>query len=402
MKVLFFSPYIYDPNHSEFAVSASGFGYMVKDILSGVAKHEDVYLITHKFSKGYKDGYTALRHTKISVLSGLSFHDIVRGIKILFTAKDSLSYKLRYAYYYFNTGAVRKAINEISPDVVHIHGLTLQTKPVIELCEELGCDYIVTLHGLIGVNDIVNTSVENKRYEYEGLKQLEIKKRSVTVVSSGVKKHIVEDYGLSGENIDVILNGIEIPEITKTEMTKDKKYIICVGSISKHKNQIQLVRCIDLMNDEEKKAIEVHIVGAPSEEIDIQGEIESRNLQENIYFHGFVPRKKISEMWKNADLNVVMSRSEGFGLSIVEGYSFGVPCLAYRDIDAVEDLYNENAMMLMTSESDAHVIQSIRVSLKRSWNHSEIIAFSKEFSLAKVCQKYVDKYHDLVGRKCDE
>ena len=398
MKVLFFAPYIYDKNHEEFSVSSSGFGYMVNDILCEVSKIQKVALITHKFTSGYTDNYRAIRHTKTDVLFNMKPKDFLNGVKVALTAKDSLIYKLRYAYYYINVGCVRNAIQKFKPDVIHIHGLTMQTKPIIELCEELDCKYVVTLHGLIGVHDIVSASNENKKFEHSGLKFLEKKQRVITVVSSGVKKHIQEDYHLKGDNINVVLNGITLPKEFERKTENKKKYLMCVGSISKRKNQIQLIRVIDLMSDEERKNIEVHIVGSPSSELDILSEINKRHLENVITFHGFIPREEISSMWKKADLNVIMSRSEGFGLSIIEGYSYGVPCVAFDDIDAVIDLYDSESMTLINEYSDDAALQGIREALSRKWNRNTIIKISKRFSLQTICDEYVRIYNRVVGR----
>lgn len=398
MKILIFAPYIYDRTHSEFSKTRSGFGYMVKDILTEVAKYDEVLLITHQFTKGYKNGYTVLKHTKMDMLINLNLKNICKGIKCFFVSKAPMANKIRYAYYYFNAGSVKKCVDTVKPDLIHIHGLTLQTKPIIEMCNAFGYPYIVTLHGLIGLDESTNAPQADKMYEYEALREFDKCNQTITVISSGILNRIINHYKLSGRNIRVILNGTYLPQnIIKVNMPK--KIFLCIGTVSKRKNQMQLLRVCLLLRNEFRCSMEIHIVGALGDQINIAEQISELGLEDVIKYDGFIQREEMDKLWQRADYNIVMSKDEGFGLSIIEGYAYGVPTITFSDLDAVRDLYNGNSMILIDNRTDAAVAEALTLAVEKQWDSKKIIEISKRYSMEMMGKAYRDLYHYEIKEK---
>ena len=151
MKILVAAPYFYDPRHKEFSKTSSGFGYMVKDILDSISSMNDVFVFTHQFSEGYFEKYTVLRHKKQDVVKYLRVKDLKKGVVDAVKTRNNINMALHYLYYQSDKGSFIQAIKNVTPDVVHIHGLTYQTRPFVEACLELNQTFIVTLHGLNGL-----------------------------------------------------------------------------------------------------------------------------------------------------------------------------------------------------------------------------------------------------------
>ena len=156
MKVLFFTSSFCDLNHKEFSKDASGFGYMVRDIMVSMSSKCEVYCITHQITKGYtlNPNINVLKHDKKDVLLSCRISDLFKAIAMFCKARGSLKTRLRNGYYYVNLGSIKKAIDNIKPDIVHIQGLSAGYKPIVELCEKMKIPYLVTLHGLIGLGEV--------------------------------------------------------------------------------------------------------------------------------------------------------------------------------------------------------------------------------------------------------
>ncbi len=398
MKVMFAAPYIYENKYKEFSKNSTGFGYMVRDILNDISETDDIFLVTHQFTCGHKEKYIILKHTKGDVLRHFKIKDLFRGLYDSLTNHVDISIRLRYLYYFLDKGYFVQAVKDIQPDIVHIHGLTYQTKPYIEACEELRVPYLVTLHGLNGLNDSVALPDNEKKYEKEALTLLTERKRVVTVVSSGIKRRIAEEYRIPVDHVYVVLNGVSSYKgvLGDERIREEAFHIVCIGNISKHKNQLQLIRAYNLLNDEEKKYIKIFFFGGDSENINIGKEIKKYGFSENIIYYGFVPKKEMLKIWSIADLNVVLSKEEGFGLSMAEGYQYGVPTMTFEDLDAVEDLYNQDAMFLMRSRRDEDVAAGIRECRERQWNRKKIIEWSKNFELKKTISEYKVIYKEII------
>ena len=190
MKILIAAPYFYDPKHEEFSATSSGFGYMVKDILDSISEKDDVFVFTHQFSEGYFEKYTVLKHKKQDVIKFFRIKDFKTGMLDAISIKEDINMAFHYLYYQIDKGAFIQAIKDTVPDIVHIHGLTYQTRPFIEACFELNQKFLVTLHGLNGINKSIMLPEVEKVYEKKELIELCKKRIPVTVISSGVLKKI--------------------------------------------------------------------------------------------------------------------------------------------------------------------------------------------------------------------
>lgn len=396
MRVLIATPYFYDPSHKEFTSTSSGFGYMVKDILDAVAKHDDIFVFTHQFTDGYKDNYSVVKHNKLDVVKRLRLRDLISGIRDAIRNNEDINTRLHYLYYQINKGAFIRTICELNPEVVHIHGLTYQTKPFVEACNELKIKYIVTLHGLNGINETVILPDVEKIYEKDALTELNKNGIPVTVISTGILKKIKIIYKIDISNIRVILNGTNLQPHHFTGINREKFEIVCIGSISFHKNQTQLIDSIINLDENYKKNMHISFFGTDSDNINLGKYIKDSGLEDIAEYKGFVPRNQLANVWKKADLNVVMSKEEGFGLSIIEGFMYGVPTASFSDLDAIADLYNEEAIVLFKSRNCEDVQAGIIQCMHRKFNREKIIKWGMKFSMDAAGKNYSDLYRAVL------
>lgn len=397
MRVLVATPYFYDTKHKEFSSTSSGFGYMVKDILDAVADQNEVYVFTHQFSDGYFEKFEVLRHKKSDVIKNIRFMDLISGVKDFMKIRGDFSTSLHYLYYQLDKGDFRRCIEKIRPDIVHIHGLTYQTRPFIEVCNELNQPFIITLHGLNGINDSVLLPQVEKNYEKQSLIKFERNNIPVTVVSTGIKKKIKKEYGISDKNIKVILNGTNIENHKKEKRIDNKYNIICVGTICARKNQTQLVDCIAELPSEYKDKIKVTFVGQDFNKITLDEYIVKKGVQNIVEWKGFVQREKMNKLWEQMDINIVMSKEEGFGLSMIEGFTYGVPTLTFADLDAMDDIYDFDSVELFKSRSNEDVVSGIINCVNRKFNEDRILAWGRNFAMNTIGKQYSEFYKKVKG-----
>lgn len=65
------------------------------------------------------------------------------------------------------------------------------------------------------------------------------------------------------------------------------------------------------------------------------------------------------------DVVALLSVSESFGLSLIEGMHYGLPCISFNNIDAFEDIYDEQAMIGIDSHDDENVAKGLQALLKK-------------------------------------
>ena len=396
MKVLFTADYIFDSDYKVFSTIKTGYGYMVRDIMDEVSKSETVMLYTHRVTDSISKNYSVERHKIVDVLRSIRIGDCITGMKYLFMTGNSFSRRLHYWFYYLDKGAFLRVLKNNRPDIVHIHGATISSKVYVEACEELEIPYLLTLHGFN--KNVKNVPVADRRCEYELLKKMQINQIPVTVVSSGIKKAIVNEYNLTGMNISVILNGVN-PEqfLYHHQRINDNYTIVSIGNICERKNQLQLIRAVKGVSN--SISIKVILCGGNPESINVQKCIQDSCMEDRIHYLGYVEHNDMGKVWSQADLNIVVSKVEGFGLSIVEGFGHGVPTLMFSDLDAVHDVYNPDAVELIYNRSDEDIVKGIERCYQRKWDKTKIMSFARNFSLEIVGSQYISLYKKTNEKK---
>ena len=406
MKLLFVAPYVYAPEHKEHSKNKTGFGYMVYDIASGVGKQNNqVTLVAYAFGPKRRCQGFEIAENKLwqNILFG-RYKGIFRFCSELKKSSTSFKSVLKGAYFYLHLGYIRHLIKKEKPDVVHIHGCTFENRELIRMLQDLGVPYVITLHGLLQDDTAGGTPLQKQR-EIEMVRKGYAENIPITVISSRMKEMFLSDYygAERVDNVHVVTNGIpvDIPDTTysvheKYGIPADKKIILVVGTLCAKKNQKQIVRAFGKMPAQEQQDSVLLLLGTASAKYCVPEEIEKAGLQDKVICAGFVPREELHNYYAAAHITVTASVVEGFGLSMAEGFVCGAPCVAFADLAAIPDLYDERAMLLCKGRSDEDLADTMRQALNRDWNKNEIMEHSLKFSLEAMSKKYQAVYEALL------
>jgi len=408
MRVLFVSPYIYAPQYEEHSKNKTGFGMMVYDIASSIGhKGNEVRVIVNTFGKERKcDGFVITRHSLLSALIHGRYCGLYKFNRILKKNKIKSKNRIRYLFYYMNIGYIERVIKKFKPEIVHIHGMEVYTNVLSAFLKENGIAFVVTLHGLLQNDEF--PSLLEKNIEKTFIRESFSKRIPITVISSKMKERFLgEYYGATDvNNVSVITNGTSMRKenLCKSEdrcskycIPKDRKIVLVIGSICKRKNQSMVVRAIEKLPREKKEQLCVFFLGVDMTDGTIQEEIENRGMTGIIKVMGFVPQTELGFFYEHADLNIVASIDEGFGLSMIEGFIHGVPTLCFSDLDAIDDLYDEQAMLLCEKRDVKVFSDMIALGIEKKWDKDVIRRHGEKFSLEKLSERYIEKYHEIIA-----
>jgi len=289
MKVLMLAPYIYNPEINAFSRNKSGFGMMVHDIAKWVsAAGCNVEVLTNVLTKEIKGEYKYVRHTKSNVLFNAKLSGVKKYLKENKELITSFKAKLKLMYYYFNLGYVKRYIKKCKPDIVHIHGMGTLSSYYVDICRELKVPCAVTAHGLLEHDAAVTAT--GKRQEIEFFSKLEKDNIPVSVISSGIKRRLTEDYyGLkSSDNVTVVCNATNVAKNQNAKNIRDKlsipedaKVVLCVGNLLRQKNQIQVLDAYNELSEGIKKKTYLVFAGDILNGYPVKEKIEA--IAKNIY-----------------------------------------------------------------------------------------------------------------------
>jgi hypothetical protein len=124
--------------------------------------------------------------------------------------------------------------------------------------------------------------------------------------------------------------------------------IVCVGRLSAHKRVERIVDVADKLRDRWPN-LRVHIVGRGAAAGPLTERIKDKGLDEHVRLHGFLSRPAKNALLGAAWLHVSASQFEGWGLSVIEAATLGVPTVAY-DVDGLRDAIRDGVTGWLAAE----------------------------------------------------
>lgn len=146
--------------------------------------------------------------------------------------------------------------------------------------------------------------------------------------------------------------------------------LIVVGRLDANKAVNILLEALLLLRGKDKYHLD--IIGDGPTKVSLQDFALKNGLNENITFHGFLPRAKAVEMFDNAHLHIITSASEGNPTTIWEAMSYGVPTLSF-DHCGMHDTLRDGAGVLVPIQSDYDKnIKSIAAAIDNLLEHPSL------------------------------
>lgn len=211
-----------------------------------------------------------------------------------------------------NIWTVYKLIKKVKPDVVHTAAAEANFHGIIA-AKLAGVKYIIGEEIGIPSHSSMAKKVFARVYKLAN---------KVICVSESVKNHLVKAGEISEEKGIVIYNPVSFP--SKQEFEKSEKFnIVYIGRLEKVKNVETLVKAFSKIQNNK---IQLTIVGDGREMDNLQNLVNELKITDAVLFEGF--QNNIGKYLSAADLYVLPSYSEGFGIAAVEAMFLKVPVLA--------------------------------------------------------------------------
>ena len=170
------------------------------------------------------------------------------------------------------------------------------------------------------------------------VRSFSIKKSDIVVTPSKHLKNFILNLGFKNK-IEIINNGVFIPEENTNIFTNDQINITIVSRLVSHKNIEKIIKAISDLNS---PLINLNIIGDGPELNQLQKISLESNNKDNIIFHGKLNRDEIDHIFLNSDIYIQASNYEGLPHSLLEAMSYGIPVLCTPVGECKEILGNED------------------------------------------------------------
>jgi len=287
-------------------------------------------------------------------------------------------------------------------DIVNLHYPTENALYARRIARRLGVPMVTSLHG----NDLMQFATEsriNRRTVSRVLQQ----SAAVTANSKAFLDHAEAVFGreIAGKGV-VVMNGTAIRTLPpNAKPTNEQPYILAVGRLVKKKGFDVLLRAYALMRSQNTHWRLV-VVGDGPERRKLEDLAHRLGIYQDLCFAGCVSHDDIWRYYRDADLFVLPSRVEPFGIVVLEAMAAGLAVLATNVGGVPEVVVDGETGILVNPESPEDLSEAAIELLgnrlmceqmgKRGRNRVE-----REFTWQKSAGQLLSVYRDVLTRSAD-
>jgi glycosyltransferase involved in cell wall biosynthesis len=252
----------------------------------------------------------------------------------------------------------------ISADIIFAQDPLGVGLPALCAAKILGKKFVVKIVGDRAWEEYMNQESGIKNYEYDLLDKFQEKKYnfgvelrrsiqkfvarradSVIVPSEYLKNVIVNGWGISLEQVEVIYNAFELQKINITrdearaKLLLSGEIIVSIGRLVPWKGFETLIELFPDIVKRNPKA-KLYIIGGGPERKNLESRIKNQESKNSIFLTGNISHEEAVSYLIAADVFVLNTGYEGLSHTILEAMSVGVPIITTRvggNLELIED-----------------------------------------------------------------
>lgn len=312
----------------------------------------------------------------------------------------------RVSFFYKQSKIYKAVINTINPkeyDCIHAHTLFTDGNCAYKMSKQYGIPFVVAVRNT-DVNDFFG---KRKYLKNRGVKIL-LNASAVIFLSDSYKEKVINSFvpkKIKGEVLKksfVIPNGIddfwfENQWVKSFLDVKDRIYdhnihLIYAGDIDKNKNIEQVAKAVNFL---EKKdwIIDLKVIGHV-----IDQSIATRlSSQKNVSIIPRMNKEKLIFEYRKADIFVMVSHKESFGLVYAEALSQNLP-IVYTKGQGFDKQFPNGYVGFAVDDYDLDDLVDTIVKIVDNYSYlsNNCLKASNCFKWGHICDKYCELYEKLI------
>ncbi len=317
-----------------------------------------------------------------SLIPNLDKRVVINQLPLSFTTVKKLS-----AYY-----------NKVKPDIIHTH---LGHADILGLWSARKTSALVftTMHNIYFKKNFLDPIIF-KIYTFLLLKI--VKKSRVISISTSVENHVLRTLKLPKERSFLLYNAISSSKSITQKSETEIITILFVGRLEKQKSIETLLKAIHhLKNNNLKDVVQLVVVGDGKLKNKLKQCAHQLRIENLVKFKG--QQKEVSQFYNAADIFILPSIWEGFGIVILEAFRAKLAVVS-SNIEGPAELISDNENGLLF-EPKNHIELAKKISLliedktlRKSIAQKGYETFTKKYHI----NTYVDKLNKLYVKALNE
>jgi glycosyltransferase involved in cell wall biosynthesis len=238
-------------------------------------------------------------------------------------------------------------------DVVHAPSVAVPPKGRYRL--------VVTVHDAAPLLFPETYPPRGRRFHRRGIAAAARRADLVITVSQAAADEIEEHTDIPAERVRVVRNGVDLTEASDDDVVAarvafdlgERPYVLWLGSLEPRKNVGVLVEAFARWAATSDVPHQLVLAG-PSGWVEDRDAVlaPARRLGDRVRTIGRVGDDHLRGLYRGADIFVLPSRHEGFGIPVLEAMAQGTPVLA-SDIPALREVAGDAARLITPADPDA-------------------------------------------------
>jgi len=214
----------------------------------------------------------------------------------------------------------------------------------------------------------------------------------VTAVSRFTRDKLLEWYARPAGRVHLLHNTIDLDRfepaprpaaLEERYRLRDKKVMLTIGriaAIDAYKGQDRVIRLLSRLNE---RCGDVHylIAGDGDDRPRLEALVAELGVERHVTFAGFVPDEEIEDLYKLADVFVMPSTGEGFGIVYLEAMACGCPVIAGNKDGSADALADGELGRLVDPDDPDELFEAIAATLAEGRRHDARIPGVERFAL---------------------
>jgi glycosyltransferase involved in cell wall biosynthesis len=183
--------------------------------------------------------------------------------------------------------------------------------------------------------------------------------RHIITTSETTKSILLSDFGVAADWVSVVRPGVE--RVTCPVRREGKNVsLLAVGSIVPRKGYDVLIAALAMLKD---LPWHLMIVGDRMRDTTTAARIDDlvreHALADRIVMTGAVPNERLATLYMNADVFVLPSRYEGYGMAFVDAIAYGLPVIGTTG-GAIPEAVPSEASVLVPPDDVSALASALR------------------------------------------
>lgn len=256
---------------------------------------------------------------------------IIEGVNVI----RFKSFAPSNAFYFSNALRYYLQLNAYQYDILHAHAYA--ALPALYAAQTKQNKKLVFTPHFHEKSDSALRNILHVGYRFVGKKIFE-SADCIICVSSYEQKLLQQKFSLNASRFHVIPDGVEIDQANLERKSTSGRTVLYVGRLKKYKGIHYVIEAIAKLNEETI----FEVVGKGNYAKRLTQLTQKLGVVNRVRFYENLPRGQLLERYASADLFVLLSTQEAFGISVAEALAAGIPCIVANSSALTEWVDNEN------------------------------------------------------------